>query len=130
MRSACYGIIDTRGCHPFDQTVEKLKEILRSKGLKLFALVDHSGEAERVGIRMLPTKLMMFGNPKAGTPVMLAARRAALELPLKILVWQDAQERVWLSYEAPEYLQRRHGLPDEVVRNIAVLGKIVEEAAK
>jgi len=87
------GIIDKPSNHSVDQTVENLEEILQSKGIKLFALVDHSGEAEKVGMNMRPTKLLIFGSPKAGTPLMLAARSVAIDLPLKILVWQDDQGR-------------------------------------
>jgi uncharacterized protein (DUF302 family) len=87
----------------------------------LFALIDHSGEAEKVGMKMPPTKLLIFGSPKAGTPLMLAAPSAAIDLPLKILVAEDAQGKVWISYNSPEYLKERHGLPDNLVPNIAVV---------
>src|SRR3984893_1244155 len=102
------GIIHKPGQHSVDRTVEKLTEILHSKGLTLFALVDHSGEAEKVGMKMRPTKLFIFGSPRAGTPLMLAAPSIALDLPLKILVWEDAQAKVWVSYNSPEYLRQRH----------------------
>ena len=130
MTFANNGIMDTLSSHPVDQTVEKLKKILQDKGLRLFALVDHSGEAQKVGMKMLPTKLLIFGNSKAGTPLMLAAPRAAIDLPLKILVWEDGQGKVWLSYNSLEYLKQRHGLPDEVVQNIAVLENLTAQAAK
>ena len=113
------GIIDTPSNHSVDETVEKLKGILQARGVTLFALVDHSGEAEKVGMKMRPTKLLIFGNPKAGTPVMLAAPSSAIDLPLKILVWEDAQGKVWVSYNSPVYLQERHGLPPELLQNIA-----------
>jgi uncharacterized protein (DUF302 family) len=124
------GIIDTPSAHSVDQTVEKLKNILQAKGVRLFALVDHSGEAEKVGMKMPPTKLLIFGNPKAGTPLMLAAPSVAIDLPLKILVWEDAQGKVWLSYNSPEHLKQRHGLPQELVQNIAVTGTFAAEAGK
>ncbi len=130
MIAANNGIIDTPSSHPVDHTVEKLKNILQDKGATLFALIDHSGEAHKVGMKMLPTKLLIFGSPKTGTPVMLAAPRAAIDLPLKILVWEDAQAKVWLSYDSPEYLSQRHGLPDEVVQNIAVVATLAAAAAK
>jgi uncharacterized protein (DUF302 family) len=101
--------------------VENLKTILQAKGVTLFALVDHSGEAEKVGMQMPATKLLIFGNPKAGTPLMLAAPSVAIDLPLKILVWQDAQGKVWLSYNSPAYPQARHGLSAELLPNIAVI---------
>jgi uncharacterized protein (DUF302 family) len=104
------GIVTIPSTHSIDQTVDRLETILQSKGVKLFALVDHSGEAAKVGLKMPPTKLLIFGNPKAGTPLMLAAPSIALDLPLKILVAQDSQGIVWISYNSPEYLKERYGL--------------------
>src|SRR5438270_10132981 len=95
------GIIDIPSNHSVDQTVERLKGILQAKGVTLFALVDHSGEAEKVGMKMPPTKLLIFGSPKAGTPLMLAARSIAIDLPLKILVWEDLHGKVCVSYNSP-----------------------------
>src|SRR6202047_1985536 len=92
------GIIAIPSNHSVDQTVERLKNILQSKGVTLFALIDHSGEAEKVGMKMRPTKLLIFGSPKAGTPVMLAAPTVAIDLPLKILIWEDANGKAWVSY--------------------------------
>ncbi len=109
------GIVKIPSHHSVDETVDKLKTILKSKGVTLFALVDHSGEAEKVGMKMPPTKLLIFGNPKGGTPLMLAAPSAAIDLPLKILVAEDSQGKVWISYNSPEYLKERHGLPDSLV---------------
>ena len=124
------GIIDTPSNHSVEQTVEKLKGILQAKGVTLFALVDHSGEAEKVGMKMPPTKLLIFGNPKAGTPLMLAAPTIAIDLPLKILVWEDAQARVWVSYNSPSYLQERHNLPQDLLQNIAVVEALAAKAAE
>jgi uncharacterized protein (DUF302 family)/uncharacterized membrane protein YidH (DUF202 family) len=124
------GIIDKLSNHSVDQTVEKLKNILRSKGVTLFALVDHSGEAEKVGMKMRPTKLMIFGSPKAGTPLMLAAPSSAIDLPLKILIWEDGQGKVWVSYNNPDYLRERHGLPLELLQNIAVVETLAAKAAE
>jgi uncharacterized protein (DUF302 family) len=124
------GIIDIPSNHSVDETVERLKSILQSKGITLFALIDHSGEAEKVGMKMPPTKLLIFGNPKGGTPLMLAAPSIAIDLPLKILVWQDAQGKVWLSYNTPEYLQQRHGLPQDLLQNIAVVATLAAKAAE
>ncbi len=115
------GIVSVLSNHSVDETVAKLKEILQARGVTLFALVDHSGEAEKVGMKMRPTKLLMFGNPKAGTPLMMAAPSIAIDLPLKILVWEDAQGKVWLSYNSPAYLQERHALASELLQNIAVV---------
>jgi uncharacterized protein (DUF302 family) len=124
------GIIDQPSNHSVEQTVERLKGILQSKGVRLFALIDHSGEAEKVGMKMPPTKLLIFGNPKAGTPLMLAAPSSAIDLPLKILVWEDAEGKVWVTYNSPAYLQQRHGLPPELLQNIAVLETLAIKAAE
>src|ERR1700749_1834579 len=98
------GIIDIPSHHSVDQTVDKLKNILQSKGITLFTLVDHRGESEKIGMKMPPTKLLIFGSPKAGTPLMLASPSIALDLPLKILVWQDKEGKVWVSYNSPQFL--------------------------
>jgi len=124
------GIVDIPSNNPVEQTVEKLKGILHAKGVTLFALVDHSGEAEKVGLKMPPTKLLIFGSPKAGTPLMLAAPSIAIDLPLKILVWEDGQSRVWVSYNSPGYLQERHNLPPELLQNIAVVETLAAKAAE
>ena len=124
------GIIEKASNHSVDQTVEKLKNLLQAKGVTLFALVDHSGEAEKVGMKMRPTKLLIFGSPKAGTPLMLAAPSIAIDLPLKILVSEDAQGKVWISYNSPEYLKDRHGLPPELLANIAVVETLATKAAE
>lgn len=115
------GIITRPSNHSVDETVGKLKNILESKGVALFTLVDHSGEAEKVGLKMPPTKLLIFGSPKAGTPLMLAAPSIAIDLPLKILVSEDSEGKVWISYNSPEYLKNRHGLPENLLQNIAVV---------
>jgi uncharacterized protein (DUF302 family) len=128
--TASKGIVDRLSNHSVDETVGKLKDILQSKGVALFALIDHSGEAEKVGLKMFPTKLLIFGNPKAGTPLMLAAPSSALDLPLKILIWQDAQERVWVSYNSPAYLLERHSLPPELLPNISVVDTLAMNAAE
>jgi len=124
------GIVTIRGQRSVEQTVQKLREILQAKGVALFALIDHSGEAEKVGMRMPPTKLLIFGNPKAGTPLMLAAPSVALDLPLKILVCEDAEGKAWLSYNSPAWLQGRHNLPPELLRNIGVVESLVNSAAE
>jgi uncharacterized protein (DUF302 family)/uncharacterized membrane protein YidH (DUF202 family) len=124
------GIIDKPSNHSVEQTVEKLKNILQSKGITLFALVDHSGEAEKVGMKMHPTKLLIFGSPKAGTPLMLAAPSSAIDLPLKILIWEDNQGKAWISYNSPDYLKERHGLPQELLQNIAVVETLAAKAGE
>ncbi|MBZ5593985.1 MAG: DUF302 domain-containing protein [Acidobacteriia bacterium] len=124
------GIVTIPSHHTVEQTVGKLEEILRAKGVKLFALVDHSGEAERAGMHMPPTKLLIFGNPKAGTPLMIAAPSIAMDLPLKILVWEDANGKVWISHNDPTYLQARHGLPPQLMQNISVAEALATTAAE
>ncbi len=124
------GIITQASNHSVDETVEKLKEILQAKGITLFALIDHSGEAEKVGMKMPPTKLLIFGNPKGGTPLMLAAPTSALDLPLKILVSQDADGKVWVSYNSLAYLKERHGLPENLLQNIAVVETLAAKATE
>ena len=124
------GIVNKLARHSVDETVEKLKGILRAKGITLFVLMDHSGEAEKVGMKMKPTKLLIFGNPRAGTPLMLAAPSIAIDLPLKILIWEDNQDQVWISYNTPEFLQKRHGLPPDLVQNIAVVENLAAGAAQ
>jgi len=124
------GMIDRPSIYSVDQTVDRLKTILQFKGVTLFALIDHSGEAEKVGMKMRPTKLLIFGSPKAGTPLMLAAPSIAMDLPLKILVWEDGQGRVWISYNSSEYLRDRHSLPAELLANIAVVEALVAKAGE
>ena len=124
------GIVNVSSNHSVDETVQRVKSILQSKTITLFALVDHSGEAEKVGLKMPQTKLLIFGSPKAGTPLMLAAPSIAIDLPLKILVWQDREGKVWLSYNSPEYLRERHGVPAELLANIAVVETLAANAAK
>jgi len=124
------GIIDVPSKQSVDQTVAKLRSILESKGVTIFALIDHSGEADKVGMKMRPTKLLVFGNPKAGTPLMLASPSIAIDLPLKILVWENADGKVWLSYNTSEYLQQRHELPSELLQNIAVVAALAQKAGE
>jgi uncharacterized protein (DUF302 family)/uncharacterized membrane protein YidH (DUF202 family) len=124
------GIVTLASNHSVDETVAKLTGILQSKGITLFALVDHSSQAEKVGMKMPPTKLLIFGSPKAGTPLMLAAPSIAIDLPLKILVSQDTQGKVWISYNSPEYLAQRHGLSGELLQNIAVVGTLAAKAGE
>ena len=108
------GMITILSQHSVDETVATVKKAMEAKGVKLFALVDHSGEAEKAGLEMRPTKLLIFGNPKAGTPLMVAVPSIAIDLPLKLLIAEDAEGKVWISYNAPAYIQARHHLPPEL----------------
>jgi uncharacterized protein (DUF302 family) len=123
------GLIDIPSNHSVEETVRKLKGILQAKGVTLFALVDHSGESEKAGMKMRPTKLVIFGNPKAGTPVMVASPSSAIDLPLKILIWEDAQGNVWVTYNSSSYLRDRHGIPSELMPNIEIIETLAKKAA-
>jgi len=123
------GLINRPCKHSVDETLNRLKHTLQAKGVTVFALVDHSGEAEKVGLKMRPTKLVIFGNPKAGTPLMLAAPSIAIDLPLKILIWEDGEGKVWVSFNSPAYLQERHKLPQELLPAIAVVEALAAAAA-
>ena len=124
------GIVTIPSHHSVDETVERLKSILQSKGITLFAVIDHSGEAAKAGMKMPKTKLVIFGNPKGGTPLMLATPSVAIDLPLKILVGEDAQGKVWVSYNSPQYLKKRHGIPANLLANIAVVETLAAKAAE
>ncbi len=123
------GITNIPSPRSVDDVVHALMDVLRSRGITVFAVIDHSGEAEKVGIAMRTTKLVIFGSPKGGSPVMIAAPSSAIDLPLKILVWQDAEGRVWVSYNSPHYLQERHHIPPELTGNLSVIESLAAAAA-
>ncbi len=123
------GIVQIASKHSVDETVQKLKDILQAKSVMLFTVVDHSGEAAKAGLQMPNTKLMIFGSPKAGTPVMLAVPSIAIDLPLKILVAEDGAGKVWISYNSPQFLAERHGVPAELLKNLAVIEALANAAA-
>jgi uncharacterized protein (DUF302 family) len=122
------GMIHLRSPHSVPETLKRLEAVLRAKNLTIFARVDHSGEAEKAGLSMRPTQLIIFGSPKSGTPLMVASPTLAIDLPLKALVWEDADGKVWLSYNSPGYLKQRHDIPDELMKNIAGAGAVLEMA--
>jgi uncharacterized protein (DUF302 family) len=124
------GIVNTPSNHSVDETVQRLEQILDAKGVTLFAVVDHSGEAEKAGIKMPATKLLIFGSPKAGTPIMLAAPSIAIDLPLKILVWEDGQGKVWISYNTGAYLGKRHDVPQQFMQNLGVVEAFAKKAGE
>jgi uncharacterized protein (DUF302 family) len=123
------GIACVSSRHPVDETVSRIRSLLEAKGVTLFAVVDHSGEAAKAGLAMPNTKLVIFGNPAAGTPLMQAAPSAAIDLPLKLLVAEDAAGGVTISWNDPEYLRRRHGFPADLLKNIALVEKLAQAAA-
>ena len=108
-----------------EDTVARLKGVLDSKGIKLFAVIDHSGEAKAAGLELRDTKLVIFGSPVAGTPVMAAAPLAALDLPLKVLVWDDGGATK-VSYTAPAALAERYGLSDDLAARLAGIEALVD----
>jgi uncharacterized protein (DUF302 family) len=123
------GLIHLESKHSVDETLKRLQLLLQEKSVLIFAVIDHSGEAAKAGLEMRPTKLLIFGNPKGGTPLMQAAPTVAIDLPLKALVWEDADGKVRLTYNEPAYIQQRHGVPAELVGNIAGVSALLERAA-
>jgi uncharacterized protein (DUF302 family) len=124
------GIVTVASAHAGPATAERLETLIRERGLTLFARIDFSGDAERAGLTMPFSQLLVFGNPKAGTPLMQFAPTAALDLPLKVLVWDDADGRTSLSFNSPDYLRQRHGLPDELVKPVSGVAALVDAASR
>jgi uncharacterized protein (DUF302 family) len=124
------GLLQVPSGYSVEETLKRLESIFAEKGLKIFALIDHSGEAEKVGLKMRPTKVLIFGSPTGGTPLMVAAPSLAIDLPLKTLVAEDENGKVSVSYNDPEYLRQRHGFPAELVKNIAGVGALVAKAVE
>jgi len=124
------GMVHVPSKYSVEETCQRLESLVKSRGLTVFALIDFSGDAARVGLRMRTTQLLIFGNPKSGTPLMIASPSIALDLPLKALAWEDAQGKVWLSYNAAEYLKERHRLRDELLKNISGVGALIESVAR
>jgi len=122
------GLVQIASPYSVEETVHRLEAAFAAKGLQVFAVIDHSGEAEKVGLKMRPTKVVIFGSPKAGTPLMVAAPSLAIDLPLKALVAEDAVGKVWLTYNDPEYLQERHGVPEQLIKNLAGAGTVIAKA--
>lgn len=124
------GMVHLRSHRTVPETLARLEASLRAHGLDIFARVDHSGEAAKAGLAMRPTQVLIFGSPKAGTPLMVAAPTLAIDLPLKALVWEDAAGAVWLSHNSPEYLQQRHNVPADLIKNIAGADALLRQAAE
>lgn len=124
------GLVKVASHYTVDDTVQRLEAAFTEKGLKIFAVIDHSGEAERAGLKMRPTKVVLFGSPKAGTPLMVAAPSLAIDLPLKALVAEDDAGKVWVTYNSPEYLQQRHGFPADLIKNLAGAGGLIEKTVE
>jgi uncharacterized protein (DUF302 family) len=124
------GIVQVASRYSVDETVRRLEAVFRDQGMQIFAVIDHSGEAEKVALRMRPTKVVIFGSPQGGTPVMVAAPSLAIDLPLKALVAEDASGKVLVSYNSPEYLQERHGFPAELIKNLRGAGALIAKAVE
>jgi uncharacterized protein (DUF302 family) len=124
------GLVTLQSAHSVDETVGRIRAVLEAKQIREFALIDHSGEAEKVGLAMPKTQVVIFGNPKGGTPLMLAAPTVAIDLPLKLLVREDAEGNVWISYWSAQTLLKRHGLAESFAANIAVIEMIARQAAE
>ena len=124
------GLVQIPSRYSVEETLQRLELAFATRGVEIFARVDHSGEAEKVGMKMQPTKLLIFGSPKAGTPLMVAAPTLAIDLPLKALVWEDEVGKVWLTYNSPDYLRERHDVPSELIKNLEGAGLLMERAVE
>jgi uncharacterized protein (DUF302 family) len=124
------GLIQIPSRYSVEETLQRLQSAFAAKGLQVFALIDHSGEAAKVGLKMRPTKVLIFGSPKGGTPLMVAAPSLAIDLPMKALVAEDENGKVWLTYNSPEYLKQRHGVPENLIKNLAGAGPLMEKAVE
>jgi uncharacterized protein (DUF302 family) len=124
------GLVQVASRYSVEETVQRLVTAFKEKGMQIFALIDHSGEAEKVGLKMRPTKVLIFGSPKGGTPLMVAAPSLAIDLPLKALVAEDSGGKVSVTYNSPEYLRERHGVPEELIKNLAGAGVLIAKAVE
>jgi len=124
------GLIQVASRYSVEETVRRLQSAFVEKGMQVFAVIDHSGEAEKVGLKMRPTKVVIFGSPKGGTPLMVAAPSLAIDLPLKALVAEDAAGKVSVTYNDPAYLKERHGVPEELIKNLAGAGVVIGKAVE
>lgn len=130
---AADGLIAVQSRHSVQQTADKLEDVLEEKGMKIFQRISHSDGAESAGLELRPTELVIFGNPKVGTPLMQCSQSVAIDLPQKALIWEDANGQVWLGYNDPEYLQERHGIEgcDQVIGKIEkALGAFAKAATE
>jgi len=124
------GVMKRESRYPVSQTLDRLESILKDRGVTIFARIDHASEAEKVGLKLPPTQLLLFGNPRAGTPLMVAHPTIAIDLPMKALAWQDAAGKVWIGFISPDYMRRRYGLTDDEAKSLAVVNALIEAALK
>jgi uncharacterized protein (DUF302 family) len=121
------GMVHLTSPYPFAETIKRLESLLQAQGLAIFCRIDHSGEAEKAGLKMPATQVIIFGSPKGGTPLTIASPTLAIDLPLKALIWEDGDSKVWVSYNSPEYLKQRHNIPGELLKNIAGIGPLLQK---
>ena len=123
------GMVQLTSRHTVAETIERLDSLLRSRGVTVFARIDFGADAQRAGLSLRPEQSLIFGNPKAGTPLMVAAPSVGVDLPFKVVVWEDAEGRTWLAYNSPDYIVARHGLDTAFAKNLAALPPLIDEAA-
>jgi uncharacterized protein (DUF302 family) len=124
------GVVSKPSAHSVEETVDRLEAVLREKNIHIFVRIDQRAEAEKAGIEMPAMELLIFGNPKGGTPLMIAEPTVGIDLPLKAMAWEDRDGKVWLSYNAPEYLQDRFSISEDLIKNISVIGGVIEQALR
>jgi uncharacterized protein (DUF302 family) len=124
------GVVSKPSAHSVEETVDRLEAVLREKNIHIFVRIDQRAEAEKAGIEMPAMELLIFGNPKGGTPLMLAEPTIGIDLPLKAMAWEDRDGKVWLSYNAPEYLQDRFSISEDLIKNISIIGALIEQALR
>jgi uncharacterized protein (DUF302 family) len=122
------GLVRIASRYTVGETIGRLETVLREHGISVFARIDFSGDAQRSGLTLRPEELLVFGNPKAGTPLMVASPSVGIDLPFKVLAWEDADGRVWVAYNSPEYIVTRHGLDGAFARNLAALVPLITQA--
>lgn len=115
--------------HSVNDTIDRLAALLKERGITIFARIDFSSDAAKNGLTMLPEQQLIFGNPKAGTPLMVASPTAALDLPIRVVCWQDKDGKTWLAYNEPSYVIKRHGLAENLANNLAAVVPLLEKAA-
>ncbi len=124
------GLVSKPSAHSVEETIDRLEAVLREKNIHVFARIDQRAEAKKAGLDMPAMELLIFGNPKAGTPLMIAEPTSGIDLPLKALAWEDREGKVWLSYNAPEYLQQRFSIGEDLMKNISGIGALIEQALR
>ncbi|MGH8288400.1 MAG: DUF302 domain-containing protein [Steroidobacteraceae bacterium] len=122
------GVVQLPSQHSVASTIERLEVLLKARGILVFARIDFSGDAARAGLQMPAEQMLIFGNPKAGTPLMLAAPAVGLDLPLKVLAWEASDGKIWAAYNDPKYIVQRYQLPPDLAANLAAIVPLIEQA--